>query len=76
MPKALCELGFLLFSGFKGKNWKKRKAGGKEAFLADPKVKCNFFFTKTPSVWLSYCSTHRKICIFAVNNSEVTQFNA
>lgn len=76
MQKALCELGFLVFSGSKKKNWKKRKAGGKEAFLADPKVKCNFFFTKTPSVWLSYCSKHRKIGIFAVNNSEVTQFNA
>lgn len=78
MPKAFCELGFLVFNGFKVKNWKKqkKKAGGKEAFLADPKVKCNFFFNKTPSLWLSYCSKHRKNCIFAVNKSEVTQFNA
>lgn len=58
------------------KTGKRRKADGKETFLADPKVKCNFFFTKTPSLWLSYCSKYRKICIFAVNMSEVTQFNA
>lgn len=78
IPKALCEVGLLVFNGFKGKNWKKkkRKAGGKEGFLADPKMKCNFFFTKVPSVWLSYCSKHRKNWISAVNNSEVTQFNA
>lgn len=43
-----------------GKLKKGRKAGGKETLLADPKAKCNFFFTKTPSLWLGYCSKHRK----------------
>lgn len=63
MPKALCELGLLVSNGFKGKNKKKkreRKAGGKETLLADPKEKCNFFFTKPLSLWLGYCSKHRK----------------